>query len=154
MTLPSLWLRALHTRPADHLHSLVRELGEQAGWRVRDKTLPQSGLAMLQLTDSALQDNFNLGEIPLSSAHVVISLADGSEVEGAAQVMGEGRQLAASLAVCDAVLRHRLPGFERVEDAVSQGMATLSQQHRERQSMLARTRVDFSLLDSVDDDDD
>jgi hypothetical protein len=33
-------------------------------------------------------------------------------------------------------------------------MTTLSQRNRERQAMLAGTRVDFSLLDSVDDDED
>jgi alpha-D-ribose 1-methylphosphonate 5-triphosphate synthase subunit PhnG len=147
-------LRALHARPADELHALVHQLGQQAGWHVRNKALPQSGLAMLQLTDSALQDNFNLGEIPLSTAHVEIVLADGSSVEGAAQVMDEGHQLAENLAICDAVLRHRLPGCECIEQAVTEGMATLAQHNRERQAMLAGTRVDFSLLDSVDDDED
>jgi alpha-D-ribose 1-methylphosphonate 5-triphosphate synthase subunit PhnG len=85
---------------------------------------------------------------------VEVVLADGGCVEGAAQVMDEGHRLAENLAVCDAVLRHRLPGCERVEAAVTQGMTTLSQRNRERQAMLASTRVDFSLLDSVDDDED
>jgi alpha-D-ribose 1-methylphosphonate 5-triphosphate synthase subunit PhnG len=153
MSLPTLWLRALHARPAQQLHTLVEQLGTQAGWQVRPKALPQSGLGMLQLTDSALQDNFNLGEIPLSTAWVEIALADGSSVEGAAQLMDESHQQAGNLAVCDAVLRHRLPGCELIEQEIAMGMEELAQRRRERQSMLARTRVDFSLLDRIDDDD-
>jgi alpha-D-ribose 1-methylphosphonate 5-triphosphate synthase subunit PhnG len=146
-------LRALHTRPAEHLHSLVDELARQSAWQVSPKALPQSGLGMLQLTDSALQDNFNLGEFPLSTAWVVIRLSDGRTVEGAAQVMDDRQQLAEHLAVCDAVLRHRLPGCERVEQEIAHGMEDLARLNRERQAMLVRTRVDFSLLDSIDDDD-
>jgi alpha-D-ribose 1-methylphosphonate 5-triphosphate synthase subunit PhnG len=148
------WQRALSTRPADQLQALVRQLVAQGDWQLRPKALPQTGLGMLQLTDSALQDNYNLGEFPLVSAWLVISLPDGRSVEGAAQLMDDRRALAEALAVCDAVLRHRLPGWELVEDQLAAGLAALEQQDRERDTMLARTRVDFSLLDAVDDDDD
>jgi len=148
------WQRALSTRPVERLQALVRELVEQGDWQLQPKALPQTGLGMLQLTDSALQDNYNLGEFPLSSAWLVISLPDGRSVEGAAQLMDDRAGLAESLAVCDAVLRHRLPGWERIEDELATGLAALAAQDRERDAMLATTRVDFSLLDSVDDDDD
>jgi alpha-D-ribose 1-methylphosphonate 5-triphosphate synthase subunit PhnG len=153
VSLPAPWLRALSAHPPEQLQALVNELADQGGWQISPKALPQSGLGMLQLTDSALQDNFNLGEFPLSTAWVVIRLADGRNVEGAAQVMDDRHQLAEQLAVCDAVLRHCLPGHERVEQAIAKGMATLARIDRERQAMLARTRVDFSLLDRLDDDD-
>lgn len=152
MSLPTLWLRALHTHSPAHIHTLVEQLGARNKWSVRPRVLPETGLGMLQLTDSALQDNYNLGEFPLSTAWVEIVMADGNRVEGAAQVMDDRIQVAEDLATCDAVLRHRLPGFEQVEQAVTDGMDALAQKNRERHAMLTRTRVDFSLLDSIDDD--
>jgi len=148
------WLRALLARPAERIQTLAQQLCEQGGWQLSPKALPQTGLGMLQLTDSALQDGYNLGEFPFSSAWLTITLPDGRRVEGAAQVMDDRVALAEALAVCDAVLRHCLPGREAVEDELSAGHADLITQQRERDAMLARTRVDFSLLDSNDDDED
>ena len=146
------WLRALHSRPTADIQALSERLCRQGDWRIQPKTLTQAGLGMLQLRDSAHLDNYNLGEIPLASAWLVIELPSGETFEGAAQVMDDKPEIAEALAVCDAVLRHQLPGVEEVEAELARGFTALAQQARERRAMLARTRVDFSLLDSGDDD--
>lgn len=154
MTTSTHWLRALRARPGKHIRTLAASLCEQGGWQLRHKTLPQAGLGMLQLADNALNDRYNLGEFPFASAWLAITLPDGRTVEGAAQIMDDDLALAEALAVCDAVLRHQLPGWEAVQDELAAGLARLDAEQRERAAMLARTRVDFSLLDASDDDDD
>jgi alpha-D-ribose 1-methylphosphonate 5-triphosphate synthase subunit PhnG len=60
---------------------------------------------------------------------------------------------AEELALCDAVLAARLPGWRQVYELLQEGMARRAENSRERKAMLARTRVDFSLLDDVGGDD-
>jgi alpha-D-ribose 1-methylphosphonate 5-triphosphate synthase subunit PhnG len=56
------------------------------------------------------------------------------------------------MALCDAVLSARLPGWEQVEDLLEIGLQVQEDESRERKSLLAKTRVDFSLLDDAGDD--
>jgi alpha-D-ribose 1-methylphosphonate 5-triphosphate synthase subunit PhnG len=122
-------------------------------WQVRPKVLPQAGLGMLKLRDSAFSDAFYLGEFPLASCQVSITTDEGVVAEGAALVMDDRVERAERLAICDALLAARLPGWEQVELLIQEGRAAQFQLARERKAMLARTRVDFSLLDDVGDDD-
>ncbi|MDP2431938.1 MAG: phosphonate C-P lyase system protein PhnG [Pseudomonadota bacterium] len=119
---------------------------------VVDITLPQSGLGLMQLHDSALNDGFYLGEIPIARAHVRVKSADGQEGEGGAVLLDDRARLARAIAVLDAVLAARLPGWEAASTLVEQGMAAHEQLAQTRRALLARTHVDFSLLGQEEDE--
>lgn len=122
-------------------------------WQLRYKSLPQSGLGMMKLRDGAMNEPFYLGEIPVSSAWVELTLPDGVVVEGAAQVMTDNQDLAEAIAVCDAILANELPEHEQVIALLEQGAELIAKETQNRKHMLERTRVDFSLLDATGDDD-
>ena len=142
------WVSALTALPAEELLSLTKELS--VDWNVRPLSLPQSGLGMLKLNDTAFNEPFYLGEIPLASAWVEVTTVDGQQAEGAAQVMDDQIEVAESLAVCDAVLSAQLPGWERVSMLVEQGLMQREAIRVERKKILAHTQVNFSLLDAVE----
>ena len=144
------WISALKALPIDNLLALTTKLSED--WSLRPKSVPQSGLGMMKLKDSAFNEAFYLGEFPLASAWLEITTPDGQKAEGAAQVMDDRVELAEALALCDAVLSSQLPGWEQVYNLVEHGVAINKKIQRERKMMLARTRVDFSLLDNVGDE--
>lgn len=145
------WVRVLHALPSEQFISLSRDLTSDC--RVRPKSIPQSGLGMLKLNDAAYEKPFYLGEFPLSSAWVEIETTDGIKAEGAAQVMDDRVEVAESLALCDAILSNKLPGWEQLDELLEQGMRNIQESIRERNTMLDITRVDFSLLDDVGDND-
>ncbi|MCH9056048.1 phosphonate C-P lyase system protein PhnG [Synechococcus sp. PCC 6716] len=145
------WVRALTAHPPQTLIDLADTLGRP--WHITHDTLPETGLTLLQLVDSVFHHPYYLGELPLSIASVVMSGADGEHWSGAAQVMSDVPNLATALAVCDAILAHRLEGWPQVAELVQQGMAQRQRDLAQRGAMLARTRVNFSLLSQEDSDD-
>ena len=104
------WVRLLTALPDEQLLSTVTNISKD--WDITPKSIPQSGLGMLKLKDSAFEEPFYLGEFPLSTAWVEITTPDGLHAEGSAQVMLDKLEIAESLAVCDAVLSAKLPGWE------------------------------------------
>ncbi len=145
------WVSALTAQPSDKLLAITAELSND--WSIRPKSLPQSGLGMLKLKDSAFEEPFYLGEFPLASAWLEIKTAEGVVVQGAAQVMDDRVEIAEALAICDAVLSAQLPGWEKIAELLEHGMARRKATQRERKQILASTQVDFSLLDDVGDND-
>ncbi|MGD8938052.1 MAG: phosphonate C-P lyase system protein PhnG [Gammaproteobacteria bacterium] len=145
------WVRALTALPAEQLLSITTSLSSD--WKVCPKAVPQSGLGILKLNDSAFAEAFYLGEFPMSTAWLEIQTPDGQIAEGAAQVMDDRAGLAEALALSDAVLSARLPGWERLEELLNKGVSIRTATSRERKKILAHTRVNFSLLDDVGDDD-
>ena len=112
----------------------------------------ESGLALMQWRDSVMHQPFFLGEVPISRAAVALIDAQGRRVEGGAVVMADDAAFAHALAVLDAVWAHRLPGFERVEVLATRGETVRAKLRTQRQAILKRTRVDFSLLSQADSD--
>ncbi|MDD2934474.1 MAG: phosphonate C-P lyase system protein PhnG [Methylotenera sp.] len=147
----SQWPRQLMAVPAAEVIAAAATLASQH--RVEDVTLPQAGLALMQLRDSALNEAYYPGEIPLASARVILTSADGTQHEGAAQVMHDSATFARAVAVIDAALAANLPGSEVVAPLLNRGAALLAQQSVTRKKMLARTRVDFALLGTTDEED-
>ena len=141
------WISALKALPIDNLLALTTKISED--WTLRPKSVPQSGLGVMKLKDTAFNEAFYLGEFPLATSWLEVTTPDGKKSEGAAQVMDDRVELAEALALCDAVLSSQLPGWEQVYNLVEQGVAINKKSNRERKMMLARTRVDFSLLDNV-----
>ncbi|HEB79691.1 MAG TPA: phosphonate C-P lyase system protein PhnG [Rhodospirillales bacterium] len=147
----SQWVRALTAHPNEKVLAAI-DSGNKT-WRVIPKAVPQSGLAIIKFQDGAFHEPFYLGEIPLATAWVRVITSEGREVEGAAQVMADSAALAETLALCDAILAHRLSGWRKIADLVRSGLKMRTDQDMVRKAMLAKTQVDFSLLDAVGDDD-
>lgn len=144
------WVSALKALPTNELLAFTKKLS--VDWTLRPKSLPQSGLGIMKLKDSAFNEAFYLGEFPISSAWLEVTTPEGHKAEGAAQVMDDNVEIAEALAVCDAALSSELPGWKKVYSMVEQGFSLREKTNRERKMMLARTRVKFSLLDNVRDD--
>lgn len=143
----TLWISALMALPSNEFIDFTSKISE--GWTLTPKCVPQSGLGMLQLKDSAFNETFYLGEFPMASAWLNVITDDGHKAEGAAQVMDDRVEVAESLALCDVILSAQLTGWEKVSMMVDKGLKLRDAKNKKRKMMLARTRVDFSLLDNT-----
>lgn len=112
---------------------------------------PESGLALLPWRDAVMHQPFYLGEVPMSRAAVALTNHCGQRIEGGAALMADDLPLAEALAVLDAVWAHQWPGADHVAALAAQGQQALDQRRTARHTLLARTRVDFSLLSQADD---
>ena len=139
------WLRALTALNPETVIQLASKLTQ--GWKVSYEAIPQKGLSLLQLQDSVFKEPYYLGEIPLSTAQVRLENADGQSYQGGVQVMSDVPDFATSLAICDAIFSNELMGWEQVAELIYRGRAIRQEEDRLRGAMLAKTRVDFSLLD-------
>jgi alpha-D-ribose 1-methylphosphonate 5-triphosphate synthase subunit PhnG len=145
------WPRALCQLNAAEIRVLAAKLTFDI--EVRDVVLPQAGLGLLSLTDGAFHEPFYLGEIPVARAEVILKTDYGREVQGGTVIVDDRAQLARSIAILDAVLSGKLPGFELVVSLLEKGEQLRMQRISERRQMLSATRVDFSLLEQEDDED-
>jgi len=138
------WVRLLHAAGREAVCACVEALREAEGLAIRPRSVPQAGLGMLALREPSLGEVFNLGEFPLSRAEVEVEVEG---VAGAALVMADDAELAAALAVCDAVLAGGLAGHERVEALLAAGREAVARESAVRAGLLASTTVDFALLE-------
>jgi alpha-D-ribose 1-methylphosphonate 5-triphosphate synthase subunit PhnG len=145
------WAGALCALHANEVKETVAELLQN--FKVRDVALPQAGLGLLSMRDGAFHESFFIGEIPVARAEVIVRTAAGDEVRGGAVIVDDRAQFARSIAILDAVLAGKLPGWEQAENLVQQGSEKRRQKDGERKKLLAATRVDFSLLGQEDDED-
>ena len=143
------WAAALSAVPADDVAALGRRLSDLH--RVAAISVPQAGLSLLTMRDGVFHDRWNLGEIPVATAAVEVIAADGTRATGGASVIGDAVELASAIAVCDAVLAHRLAGWTEVAELIRRGEAARAETARVRASMLQRTAVDFGGLGDDDD---
>lgn len=124
-----------------------------ASYRIEDITLPQAGLGLLKLRDGAFHEDYYPGEIPLATAHVALR-ANGMRAEGAAQVLHDSAPLARAIAIADAIFAAGLPETAALQPLLQKGQARVTEQAARRKKMLARTRVDFALLGTAEENDD
>lgn len=134
----------------EKLKLAVKQLTDD--WQIQPVALPQAGLGLLKLEDGAFHEPFYLGEFPVTTAHLSITLPDGESVEGAAVMMSDDILHVESLAMCDAILTHELSGCETIRELLVEGRALQQQETNKRHAMLAKTRVDFSLLGDAGDE--
>lgn len=146
------WPRLLLACPAVSVRQLARSLCEQH--TVQDIQLPQSGLALLKLRDSAQGDAYFPGEVPLAIAHVRVTTSGGQTCEGATQLLDDRASLARAIAVLDAVLAAQMPGHEDAQALLATGQTRLAEQTAQRRALLVSTRVDFSLLGTSEEEND
>ncbi|MCC6574935.1 MAG: phosphonate C-P lyase system protein PhnG [Planctomycetes bacterium] len=138
------WIHALSALPRRIVFDSARRLTLDA--QVQPQALAQAGLAMLRVREGALGEVFNLGEIPLATAQVEVVDDDGRKSRGAAQVMDASAEYAQALAILDAIMAGNLRGAHEVVELIESGLALRRAEASQREAMLARTRVDFSLL--------
>lgn len=138
------WGRALAALPADEIVAAAEQIART--FEVEDISLPQAGLGLLQLRDGAFHEPFYLGELPLARAYLRLRTPDGSVAEGGTVLLDDRVRLVRAVAILDAVLAARLPGWQDAARLVERGMARHEELAAQRNAMLARTRVDFSLL--------
>lgn len=146
----NLWIRALTTHPAQNLQIVVEKLVQN--WQVNYQLIPQSGLSLLQLEDGVFHEPYYLGEIPLAKAQIEIINEKGESCIGAALVMNDSIDLVVALAVCDAVMVYQLSGWQQIAELIEQGIEKRALEELNRGAMLAKTKVNFSLLNQVKDD--
>lgn len=145
------WPSALCSLPASKVRHLADVLSAQL--EVRDVALPHAGLGLLNMREGAFQESYFIGEIPVARAEVVVRDTAGDEVRGGALIVDDRAQLARAIAILDAVMAGKLPGWVNAMTLVQQGLEAHQQKQTERKSLLAATRVDFSLLGQEDDED-
>lgn len=145
------WPSALCSLPASKVRHLADVLSGELD--VRDVALPHAGLGLLNMREGAFQESYFIGEIPVARAEVVIRDMAGNEVRGGALIVDDRVQLARAIAILDAVIAGKLPGWVNAMTLVQQGLEAHQQNETERKRLLAATRVDFSLLGQEDDED-
>lgn len=145
------WAAALCALPAAEVKHLANVLSGEL--EVRDVALSHAGLGLLNMRDGSFQESYFIGEIPVARAEVIVRSAAGGEVRGGALIMDDRAQFARAIAILDAVMAGKLPGSVPALALVQRGMQLRQQKHNERQKQLAATRVDFSLLEQEDDED-
>jgi alpha-D-ribose 1-methylphosphonate 5-triphosphate synthase subunit PhnG len=145
------WMRYWTNVPAERIRELAHHLCEQ--FQVEDLEIPQSGLALVPLTDAAMGETYYLGEIPLAKAHVRLTDPRGGTAEGAAIVMDDRTSLIRALAILDAVTAAAWPGHDAALALLCEGKRSVEATTADRKKLLAATRVDFALLAAQEDDD-
>lgn len=148
------WPRWLMAANRDKLVGCYEQLKTQLNWQ--PLSLPQNGLALLPVQDSAFHDLFNLGEIPLSKVHLRIEKIDGQhkqESEGAAWLMSDDMPLVEAIAFADALLAAQWPESAAFEALLAEGKVIVEARTSSRRAILAATNVDFCLLAQAEDDD-
>lgn len=143
------WIRALTAHPAPALHTLADQL--TTGCEITLTSLPQAGLGLLTMTDGAFHEPYYLGEFPLSSCSIELSLPDGRRASGGAQVMADDAELSRSLAILDTILAAKFPGWEQVASHIESGRIRRADEDHRRRAMLSSTRVDFAMLNDAPD---
>ncbi|MGF6637849.1 alpha-D-ribose 1-methylphosphonate 5-triphosphate synthase subunit PhnG [Paraburkholderia sp. MM5496-R1] len=145
------WMRYWTNVPVERIRVLAHRICEQ--FQVEDLEIPQSGLALVPLTDAALGETYYLGEIPLAKAHVRLTDPQGGTAEGAAIVMDDRTSLIRALAILDAVTAAAWPGHDAALELLREGERSVEATAADRKKLLAATRVDFALLAAQEDDD-
>ncbi len=146
----SLWVKALTAHSLETICNLAEEISKN--WHIKHRTLPKNGLSLLTLQDGVFHEPYYLGEIPISHAYLSLINEQGDSYDGAAQVMTDSEDLAVALAVCDAVMANQLECWEKVAHYIDLGMKKREEENRIRGIMLAKTKVNFSLLSQEEND--
>lgn len=142
------WSSLLALVPESELLGISKDIPNN--WIVQPKLLPQTGLGMMKMRDSALNEEFYLGEFILSNCWIVIKDQTGEIAEGATWIMDASQEKTETIALCDAILSHQLTGWEKVNALLQLGLSIKQEKEKERKTILAKTIVDFSLLDEAE----
>jgi len=144
----SAFLADLAAAPPSEVIDLGNNLAQEL--TVEALHVPRSGLAMVAMRDAVFAEPFHLGEIPLATAAVHVTAADGRTAAGGAALLSDREDLVIAAAICSAVLDARLPGWEAVQTLVASGAAQRQRIAASRAAVRQQTRVDFSELTTLE----
>lgn len=134
------WVRALRAHPPAKILSCA-DAGA-AGF-LRQVRRQERGVRPLPVQPLPGLPSIFLGAVPVVAVELELVDERGRRYPGGAQLLGDDEPLALALAVCDALLAHRLPGWEAVARLVKSGAAKCRAQERQREGMLVLTRREF-----------
>ena len=136
-------IKALCSAPPNQVMDLARAL--KPLFEVTTMALPENGLGILKLRETAGNDAFFIGEVPVSTAHVALQ-KDGQTYHGGACILSDNQDLAQSIAILDAILENELSGVVRCRELVEMGLDAIKERDTMRHTILARTKVAFNVL--------
>jgi len=138
------WTVSLNELPQRELESVLDLYRESFEVGVLQRS--ESGLDLLEIEDSVLNESFFLGEIAVSQCQLEVTHRDsGLEVLGYCKVMEDSTSQASSLALADAMLRMEVD-FPELEMALEDGYRKWKERLDARKLLLAKTQIKFSLL--------
>ena len=138
------WVVSLREVSTEELSDLLDFLKKDLEIKVLQ--LPESGLDLIKMRDSVLGEAFYLGELSVSQCQVEVHSLIGDETQvGFCKIMEDSPQLAESFAIFDALLRMEI-SFPILDEFLVCGYKIWQEKQEKRKEILARTKVDFSLL--------
>jgi len=139
--------KALLALEPELVKACIEEISQS--WTINLKSQPKAGLGMIQLEDSAMGQPFYLGEFPCATAWVTLEAVAGQVYQGAANIFSDDQDLAFAVAVADAALSASLEGIQPLRDLIKSGTKKVERENRIRKAMLAKTKVDFAMLNEA-----
>ena len=146
------WPRMLSALSAQRVIATATQL--VSPYRFEQLQLPEAGLALLRMQDGCFGEHFNLCEIPVAEAAIELMDTTGRRAKGGARVMASEAGYAHAVAVIDALLAARWPGWREAAELLEHGWHELQRVEAARSEIRQRTRVDFSVLSAAGGDDD
>lgn len=135
--------------PRAEVIALAERLAQ--GCAIEHRIVPRAGSWLLRLTEGVRGDQWFIGEVPAAQAAISLRHPERGEARGAAVLLFADAELAAAIAVLDAVARASWPGHEAVAALAARGAACRCRAEAVRAAIREATRVVFSELGSEDD---
>jgi alpha-D-ribose 1-methylphosphonate 5-triphosphate synthase subunit PhnG len=136
--------------PQKKVMNLYHELKDN--YEISDIDLPQSGLAPLKMIDTAFGEPYYIGEIPIATAYVLVKDQNEKQGKGAAVILDDRSLIARVVAVIDAIFFNELSDFEVLIPFLNEGLKNLKKEESFRKKIVNKTKVDFSLLNQISED--
>lgn len=121
---------------------LAEELASQA--RVKIIQEPSACLVMMQVFETVQGHHFNLGEVLITECAVEI---EGTYVQGFA--LGDEPQRALCAALLKGAIAGKHPLAPKILSVFAEQENTIQQRKKTEFSLVARTRVDFEVMDHI-----
>jgi alpha-D-ribose 1-methylphosphonate 5-triphosphate synthase subunit PhnG len=146
------WPRLLGALSPERVTARANEIA--APYRIEQLQLPESGLALLRMREGCFGEHFNLCEVPLAEVCIELVDSNGDRAKGGARVLNSTTEYAQAVAVLDALLAARWPGWEVAQKLLDEGWQEVQRTEAARAEIRERTRVDFSVLSAMGGEDD
>lgn len=104
---------------------------------------PNEGLVMIRMRESAKNGRFNLGEVLVTEAKVLMG-----ETIGIGIVVGHEPKLALALATIDAAFASGIPECGEIEAELLAEELRIEERERAQTAAVMKTRVDFQTMDT------
>ena len=111
-------------------------------YEVQDIEVPNNGLAMIKMRETAKRELFYLGEVLITEAKVFVNGTLGMGV-----VAGDDEELARNLALIDAAFKHNVKEVTEWSQRLELEEVRIKELENIRENKILATKVDFSTMD-------